>query len=53
MELDLLVDISNILIRGYFNTLHSRRYARNNYLAELWSGSEEGSRLTDCCITQL
>ena len=27
MELDLLVDISNILIRGCFNTLHSRRYA--------------------------
>ena len=26
MELDLLVDISNILIRGCFNTLHSRRY---------------------------
>jgi hypothetical protein len=27
----------------------------NNYLAEMWSGSEEGSylRLIDCCITQL
>ena len=28
---------------------------KNNHLAEIWSGSEEGSylRLIDCCITQL
>ena len=28
---------------------------KNNWSAEMWSGSEEGSysRLTDCCITQL
>ena len=28
---------------------------KNNCLAEIWSGSEEGSysRLIDCCITQL
>ena len=37
-------------------TASSRRSQfKNNYLAEMWSGSEEGSyvRLKDCCITQL
>jgi len=38
--------------------LDSDRYSsqfKNNYFAEMWSGSEEGSylRLTDLCITQL
>ena len=40
------------------NACHSQRYNsqfKNNYLAEMWSGSEEGSffMLIDCCSTQL
>ena len=33
---------------------HSSQF-KNNCMAEMWSGSEEGSclRLLDCCITQL
>ena len=35
-------------------TAHSSQF-KNNFFAEMWSGSEEGpySRLIDCCITQL
>ena len=45
----------------YLKVCHSPRWRqpssqfKNNLLAEMWSGSQEGSyfRLINCCITQL